>query len=35
MEGHQIARQHAYHIPKGSHLGQSYVDENLPLIIWL
>jgi len=32
MEGHQIAREHAYHIPKGSHLGQSYVDENLPLV---
>jgi len=32
MEGHSIAKEHAYHIPKGSHLGQSYVDENLPLV---
>jgi nuclease S1 len=32
MEGHRIAREHAYHIPKGSHLAQSYVDENLPLV---
>jgi len=32
MEGHSIAKEHAYHIPQGSHLGQPYVDENLPLV---
>ncbi|HEU5154890.1 MAG TPA: S1/P1 nuclease [Gemmatimonadales bacterium] len=32
MEGHTIAKEHAYHIPKGSHLGDAYIQENLPLI---
>ena len=32
MEGHTIAKEHVYHIPKGSHLGDAYVQENLPLI---
>jgi len=32
MEGHRIAREHAYHIPKGGRLGDAYVQENLPLV---
>jgi nuclease S1 len=32
MEGHEIAKHHAYHIPQGSQLGAGYVQENLPLI---
>jgi hypothetical protein len=32
MEGHRIAKEHAYHIPSGSHLDDAYIQENLPLI---
>ena len=32
MEGHSIAREHAYHIPQGSHLGDAYLQENLALV---
>jgi len=32
MEGHRIAKEHAYHIPKGARLGDAYVQENLPLV---
>ena len=32
MEGHSVAKDHAYHIPKDSHLGDAYVQENLPLV---
>ena len=32
MEGHRIAREHAYHIPKGGRLGDAYLQENLPLV---
>jgi len=32
MEGHRIAVAHAYQIPRHRHLGQAYVEENLPIV---
>jgi nuclease S1 len=32
MEGHRIAAEHAYRIPPGNTLDQTYVETNLPLV---
>ena len=32
MEGHRIAREHAYQVPRSGTLGQAYVDANLPVV---
>jgi hypothetical protein len=30
MEGHRVAVEHAYRLPRGNNLGQAYLDDNLP-----